>query len=802
MKKIHLICNAHLDPVWLWQWKEGAAEAISTFRIAADFCEKYDGFVFNHNEAVLYEWIEEYAPALFERIKKLVAAGKWKIMGGWYLQPDCTMLSGESFLSQIELGRKYFKEKFGVVPKTAVNFDPFGHTKGLVQILAKTGYNAYVFMRPSTYERNFVWDGFADTSVTAHCIYGGYNTLKGEALLKLERCLKECDDEKTVLMTWGIGNHGGGPSKVDVEALNAAIEKNEDVEILHSAPDDYFAELDKSGLNHVSESLCHTMMGCYSSMANIKKHNRMLENKIAVARKMAFFAGLTRDEKYPDDKLTEAEKTLAFCQFHDILPGSCIKAAEEDSIRSMSYALEICDKVIAKAFFSLAKGQKESREGEIPIMIYNPHPYKVKETFKVGFMLQNQNWHEDEITCAEVYDEKGNKVFCQNEKPDATFNLDWVKSVVFEAELEPCSMTRFDVALTVCKKYDKERTYGDKIVLHGADAEFVLNRKTGMIEKYSVGGKTKIKNSGVIEVYKDNEDPWGMTVDGFYKKEGEFSILDSESTGRYFGYDEAAENVVISEDGEVRTKIDVVFGYDKSFAAIEYIFNKLSGDLDVKITINSANANKCLKYRLDTTIEEGEFYGQTAFGVQKLTEGGAEATYHKWCGITNADEGIYLINNANYAGSFKDKSMYITLLRTPVYSAHPINDRQIAPHNRLLNHIDMGERSFEFKITASDCEKKALLFNETPICISYFPHEDEAENVPALTIDNECVQLSLAKMSDKGAILHLFNASDKIQHVVIGGKITKNSEFEFKPYELKFAKISDGQIKEISFDEM
>ena len=111
MEKLHLICNAHLDPVWLWQWKEGAAEAVSTFRIAADFCEKYDGFVFNHNEALLYEWVEEYEPELFERIKKLVKDGKWKIMGGWYLQPDCTMLSGESFLSQIELGRKYFREK-------------------------------------------------------------------------------------------------------------------------------------------------------------------------------------------------------------------------------------------------------------------------------------------------------------------------------------------------------------------------------------------------------------------------------------------------------------------------------------------------------------------------------------------------------------------------------------------------------------------------------------------------------------------------------------------------------------------
>ena len=71
-KRLHLICNAHLDPVWQWEWEEGAAEALSTFRIAADFCEEYDSFVFCHNEALLYEWIEEYDKPLFEHIRALV----------------------------------------------------------------------------------------------------------------------------------------------------------------------------------------------------------------------------------------------------------------------------------------------------------------------------------------------------------------------------------------------------------------------------------------------------------------------------------------------------------------------------------------------------------------------------------------------------------------------------------------------------------------------------------------------------------------------------------------------------------
>ncbi len=82
MKNIHLLCNAHLDPVWLWQSQSGMAEAVSTFRVAADFAERFDGFVFNHNESLIYEWVEEFEPQLFDRIKALVKNGKWHIMGG------------------------------------------------------------------------------------------------------------------------------------------------------------------------------------------------------------------------------------------------------------------------------------------------------------------------------------------------------------------------------------------------------------------------------------------------------------------------------------------------------------------------------------------------------------------------------------------------------------------------------------------------------------------------------------------------------------------------------------------------
>ena len=171
-RSVHLLCNSHVDAAWLWEWQEGAAEALALARTVADICEKFPGLVFNRNEAMFHEWIAEYDPALFQRIRKLVKSGAWHIMGGWYLQPDCNIPGGESFVRQILVGKRYFKRVFGVDVKTAANLDSFGHSRGLVQILARSGYDSYLFCRPPQRDADlpatqFVWVGYDGSQVLA-----------------------------------------------------------------------------------------------------------------------------------------------------------------------------------------------------------------------------------------------------------------------------------------------------------------------------------------------------------------------------------------------------------------------------------------------------------------------------------------------------------------------------------------------------------------------------------------------------------------------------------------------------------
>ena len=167
---IHLIANAHIDPVWQWRWEEGCAEALATFRTAVELLDAHPEFIFNHNEALLYRWVRELDPPLFEEIRRLVRAGRWHIAGGWHLQPDVNLPGAESIIRQIAEGRRFFREEFGAAPCVAYNFDSFGHSAGLPQILAAAGYAMYIHMRPQAPELDlpadlYRWEGADGTTI-------------------------------------------------------------------------------------------------------------------------------------------------------------------------------------------------------------------------------------------------------------------------------------------------------------------------------------------------------------------------------------------------------------------------------------------------------------------------------------------------------------------------------------------------------------------------------------------------------------------------------------------------------------
>jgi alpha-mannosidase len=165
--------------------------------------------------------------------------------------------------------------------------------------------------------------------------------------------------------------------------------------------------------------------------------------------------------------------------------------------------------------------------------------------------------------------------------------------------------------------------------------------------------------------------------------------------------------------------------------------------------------------------------------------------FHKWCGIKNEDDALYVVNNGIYGGSFTDNCIKLSLLRTPIYAAHPIQQRQIAPHDRFINHIDMGERHFSFRITTEkNIARAAQIYNEAPELLSIFTSGEGEKKTSAVTIDNPEIILSSFRANDNGYELHLHNAADHENDALLSIPATNTAaSLHFGKHELKIMKI-------------
>ncbi|MCK5812454.1 MAG: alpha-mannosidase [Clostridiales bacterium] len=819
MKKMHLICNAHLDPVWLWQRQEGVGETLSTFRIAADFCENYKGFVFNHNEAVLYEWVEEFEPDLFKKIQNLVTQGKWHIMGGWYLQPDCTMPSGESLARQMIYGKNYFMKKFGVEPKTAINFDSFGHSKGMVQIMNQAGYDSYIFSRPSKAlkelpSEDFTWVGFNNKSVTASRAFHYYLSGKGKSVNKINSFLREYPEKEKCMVLWGIGNHGGGPSKEDLEAIQAFRKENTDIDIIHSTPEAYFSDLkDTEQLKSFDKSLNPFAIGCYTSQIRLKQKHRLLENELFMTEKMMTAACANGVMNYDRKQATEALKDLMFCEFHDILPGSSIQIVEEDALRQLDHGLEISNKLKTKAFYMLLRGEEAGDNGVLPIFAYNHHPYEVKGVFECEFM--------NEFVSSKIYSipevkQDGKIIPSQNEREASGLHaLDWRKKVVFTATLKPSAMNRFDLTLTPITK--KKTTYkfrqyvkNGNVAIKTDELDIKISKITGLVDTYKVNGENYLEKSAFrLAIYNDTSDAWAMETPKINDLFDYFRLMTTKEA-RNFGQITRKEfdPVRVIEDGDSRIVIDTYFKYGDSAAIITYLIPKHGTNVEVKVRVYWNEKEKMLRLSIPTTMKKASYMGQTANGVEQLFEDGTECVSQKWSGVFDSkqNKAFVIIDDCLYGSFYKKGTINLSLVRSPGYSGHPKGNNPMMIDDRIYPRIDQGERTYSFMLMAGEenkiketVDKLALAYNEKPYIITAYPAGEGKTIDPIITLSNEAILLQAMKLSENSDeyVIRLYNSTDTSKETTIISKPFKiNESITFNGFEIKTYVIKNGNLIE------
>jgi alpha-mannosidase len=819
-KSIHLVCNAHIDPVWLWEWEEGAAEALATFRTAADLCEEFPGFIFNHNEALLYKWVEAYEPALFKRIRRLVKQGKWHIMGGWYLQPDCNMPSGESFVRQVLLGKRYFREKFGVDVTTGVNLDPFGHTRGLVQILAKSGYDAYLFCRPTRTDcpvpaPDFLWVGYDGSAVRATLATAHYNSAPGDAGHRLAAWREAHPDEACSLLLWGVGNHGGGPSRRDLQDLARTIHHAQDARIVHSTPARYFAErrLREPHPRRHEGDLNPWAVGCYTSMSRIKRRHRRLENELYATEKMATTTALQKLMAYPRAALHEASCDLALSEFHDALPGTSIRPVEQMVLRTLDHGLEILARIRARAFFALATGQPKARRGEFPILVYNPHPHRVQTIIECE--LQTQWPHGTRRFAQPRISVRGRPVPAQAEKELSNINEDHRKRVVFPAVLEAGCMNRFSCRLEMIARRPpaRLREARGRIRFKTRDLEVHINARTGLIDRYRAGGVDYLLPQAFRPlVMADNSDPWGMTVKRFRTRAGCFKLMSRAAGSRFSGVAaESLPSVRAIEDGPVRSVVEAVFSHGSSFICQQYKLPKSGTEMEVVVQVHWAEKDRMLKLSVPSRMRRAALRGQVAYGIADLPANGDEAVAQRWVALVAEEEDACLtcINDGTYGCDMARGELRLSLLRAPAYAGHPTGQRPIVQQDRYTPRTDQGEHLFRFWLRGGSVAdrlkrvgREAQARNERPFALTFAPPGTGHRPQAGITLSDQVIEVAAFKMAEEGndVIVRLFEPTGEARAAVLAlPPLGVRTRVKLSPFEVKTLRVSPrtGRVREV-----
>ena len=782
MKKLHLICNAHIDPVWQWTWDEGVSAAIATFKSACDLADEFD-YIFCHNESILYEQVEKLCPELFERISALVKKDKWKIMGGWYIQPDCLMPCGESFIRQIQTGRKYFKEKFGIVPEIATNFDSFGHSVGLVQILKKCGYKGYVATRPYKHQMEYP-DGkfFRWVSPSGDSVFFsnflGYGSLLGDAANKIISQAKTAEDVDAVL--WGVGNHGGGPSRKDLKDIENL--KIENTEIIHSSLEDLFNDNIKVSAE-IGRSLVTCMPGCYSSMARVKQAHREAENLLYSTEKL-LCAAMLSGYKTDTSALYEAQKKLLLAEFHDILPGSCIPEGEENGLELLSACKNVVKEYRTGAFMYLATADAPAKDGEYPLYVFNPMPYEITVPIEAEYMLKNQNWTDSHLLSEVYLGDK--KVPCQEIKEQSNLNLDWRKRVALNAKLKPMSLTRFSV-------YSKE-----------TPGYFPFDRAAAPLNLSEFLQGTALWGKVLPEIYSDTADPWGMSEcelkNGIGKDPVPFRLMTGDECKAFIVSKDDITAVHQTEDGDVFTAAEVFYTSGNTNAVIEYKKYKGHPFTDVKVTVEFTEKNKLIKLKIPAP--DGVITGDGPFIVENKPLKG-EISFQKWVGVKRADGKIFaVINDGVYAGAAGNGFIYLTLLRGAGYCMHPLpidsegtipGERKLYPTDRYLPRIENGRYVFNLRIITGSAEEISLaaeVFNQKPYAISVFPIGGE-ERKTEISTDVPVVMSTVKPCEGGGYIFRFFNPKETEKTFTLN--IFGSSEkITMKRYEIVSVKYKNG----------
>ena len=817
--RVHLVCNAHLDPVWQWNWEEGLTETLATFEVAVDLIDAYPEFVFNHNESVLYEWTREYRPELFARIRKAVAAGRWVISGGWYLQPDCNLPCGESFVRQALLGRRFFREAFGVEPRVAYNLDPFGHHGNLPQILRKSGYDMYVHFRPTIEELPlddwlYRWQGIDGSVVAAlrpPCHW--YNTAgpaglkpKIEAMLALAR---ETGGDVTAF--WGAGDHGGGATRDDLELIRDMAAANP--EIVHSSFEAFRQTVQRELPDRplVKGELQKCFTGCYTSVIGTKQRNRRGEGLALAAERYAALAWWVLGTPYPDERLGDIWRKVLFNQFHDILPGSSVREGYQGSAELYGHAFTQARELLLSTHLRML--QTRRRRNPLALCVFNPQAAPRRTPVELEFMgaalptlLAGKTLR--------LLDTDGRPVPCQWMRATPGLGV-WRKRLLFVPRLPALGFGEY--RLEVVPGKDRKGRPGvaarrspGRIRFRTRHYTLALNTRTGQIDSLrdtASGAEWLRRPGGALLVREDTPDAWGPARCPYGKVVGRFRCPPKRELAAVAGAcdDPFHAAVQVIEAGPLATRVEVVQTCSRSVARLRYTLYANRPEIGVELLLNWSERRRALQFSFPTVLDGTRYLVEIPHGAIARPTGNDEEPCGRWVLLQSADRkrAFALVNDGPGGVDVSNGDLRQTVVRSPVFCTMASG----AAPDRLNDHMDLGEHILRFTlrfgpagtvraalpVLADDLGMPPAAYVHIPLGPS--PERGLRVGRDTVRVEGAGIHLAALKRSEDGRALvaRLVETRGRsAQGELHVPRLRRPARLRFTPFEIKTLRITEG----------
>jgi alpha-mannosidase len=674
--------HAHIDVAWLWTLGQTRRKAGRTFHTALRLMDEFPEYHFTQSQPQLYDYVRQDYPELLEAIKQRVAEGRWEPIGGMWIEADCNLSGAESLARQFLLGRSFFRKHFGPDAESPVLWlpDVFGYAWALPQLIKEAGLHYFFTIKIgwSQYNRlpydTFWWQGLDGTRVLTHFStspgndelaplqpglreqlmlalgYGRgftstYNaSATAEEVIGTWRTFQQKEQQTDMLMAFGYGDGGGGPTREMLENLREMKSFPATPRVRQEHVGAFFKRLEEERGAILptwnGELYLEFHRGTYTTQSRNKRANRTSEFRLHDAELLATIADL-RDTNYtyPVEMLNRAWELVCLNQFHDIIPGSSIGEVYVESLQQYAEIAELAAQVQTTALKAIAA----STSGDL--LVCNPTSFNDQAlAFWNGTLPEGTHLRADDNTVAWVQPTAGG----------AWLDVGAVQPMGLTAlRVVDGSVGLPDTGLSVSPQHLENET-----------VRIELNAAGDIVRIYDKYNLREVLPEGAIAnqllAFEDRPMNWdAWDVDIFYQDRHWLA--------------EPAESISVVEAGPLRATLEIKRRILNSSFTQRLSINYFSPQLDIETVIDWKERHILLKAAFPVNILAPTATYEIQWGnVERPTHYNTswdwarfETCAQKWVDLSEGDYGVSLLNDSKYGHDIHGNVIRISLLRGP-----------------------------------------------------------------------------------------------------------------------------------------